>query len=161
MAVEALAVALFSLFGVWWCCRGRSLRLSRFCAPLVRCLVLLTKNNHPQHTCGPTRRKTRRFTHRSPHHSTQPQPQPPPHLQQEHRDRQQPPQHVREPVAELVHERLERLARLGHGDDARGAHVVDAVVRVVDAAGVDDLLAAARGERGEGAMCMVFDGGGV
>lgn len=41
----------------------------------------------------------------------------------------------------LVQEGLEHVARLGHGDDAGSARVVDAIVQVINTAGVDDLLA--------------------
>jgi len=43
-------------------------------------------------------------------------------------------------AARLVHEWLEHVAGARHRDDARCAHVVDAVVEVVHAARVDDLL---------------------
>jgi hypothetical protein len=47
----------------------------------------------------------------------------------------------------LVDERLKDLAALADGDHARGAHKVDAVVQVVHAARVDDLLLGHGGAR--------------
>ena len=44
------------------------------------------------------------------------------------------------PLADLMHERLEHLLRPGDGNHAGGAHIVNAVVEVVDAAGICDLL---------------------
>ena len=62
-----------------------------------------------------------------------------------------------------MQEGLEQVARFGDRDDAGGARVVDAVVEVVDAARVDDLLAAdvragqradATAELGHGAVVL-------
>lgn len=62
-------------------------------------------------------------------------------LQEVHRDGEHAALHVREARAELRKHGLERLARLAHAHDARGADNVGAVVEVVDAARVHDLLA--------------------
>lgn len=50
-------------------------------------------------------------------------------------------QDVSQAVAQLLDEGLQHGARLGHAHDARGANDVGAVVKVVDTARVDDLLA--------------------
>jgi hypothetical protein len=62
-------------------------------------------------------------------------------LQQVHGDGQHAALHVGQAVAQLVQEGFEQVAGLGDGDDAGGAGVVHAVVEVVNAAGVDNLLA--------------------
>ena len=70
--------------------------------------------------------------------------QPPPArpcLQQVHGDGQHAAQDVGQTIAQLVEEGLEELPRLGHSNHAGGASVVDAIVEVVDTAGVDNLLA--------------------
>ena len=74
-------------------------------------------------------------------------------LEQVHRHGQQPPGDVREPEAQLVDVRFERVLRPRHGDDAGGAGVVDPVVNLVHAAAVDDVLA-----RDDGALHLADDG---
>ena len=62
-------------------------------------------------------------------------------LQRADRDGKHALHHVAETVSQLEEERLEHVLRLADGNHASGSRVIDAVVHVVDAARVDNLLA--------------------
>lgn len=68
-------------------------------------------------------------------------------LQEVHGDGQHAPHDVRQASPELRQGRLQGVPRLGHADDARRADDVGAVVEVVDAARVHDLLPVDLGAR--------------